>query len=253
MNYPTASEEFYFVVGDFNGDGRLDLITINYFQSIFSTYLQTVNPVASLSPSSLLFVQPQTAGTLSAAQRFTVTNTGNAALNISSIAGTTQFITKENTCGESLLAGASCTVNVQFRPTGKGPRTGAITVTDNAPGSPQMVSLSGTGTLIKLSNAGESIQFGNVPEGTTSSPQTVTMTNVSVNETANISSIVIGGAKAFDFGETNTCGASLAPLASCTITLTFKPKDRGPRQANLNIYDNAGASPQTVQLEGTGT
>jgi hypothetical protein len=44
-----------------------------------------------------------------------------------------------------VAAGAACSISVRFHPTGTGTRTGAITITDDAAGSPHKVALSGTG------------------------------------------------------------------------------------------------------------
>jgi hypothetical protein len=51
-----------------------------------------------------------------------------------------------NTCGTSLASGASCKVVVTFMPSAKGKRTASVAITDDGGGSPQTVSLSGTGT-----------------------------------------------------------------------------------------------------------
>jgi len=50
-----------------------------------------------------------------------------------------------NSCGATVAAGASCLIKVTFTPTQVGVRNGTLSVFDNAPGSPQTVSLSGTG------------------------------------------------------------------------------------------------------------
>ena len=79
----------------------------------------------------------------------TLTNTGNATLNISTIAISGDFFQKVVTgsCGSAstVLAGKSCVIKVNFSPTQVGLRTGTVTITDNAAGSPQTVALSGTG------------------------------------------------------------------------------------------------------------
>ena len=101
-------------------------------------------PLMSLSSASLNFAGQQL-GTTSSAQHVTVTNGGNAAMNISSITSGGDFA-QTNNCGTGLAIGASCTVNVTFTPTAAGARSGAITLTDSAPGSPQSIKLAGTGT-----------------------------------------------------------------------------------------------------------
>jgi len=87
----------------------------------------------------------QVVGTTSAAHTVTLTNTGNAALNITSIAITPAAFSETNNCGTSLVAGASCIITVTFTPSVAGEIAGMLTITDNALGSPHHVSLSGTG------------------------------------------------------------------------------------------------------------
>ena len=77
-----------------------------------------------------------------------MTNTGTAALTITSIAVTgtdaSQFVFANN-CGTSLAVGASCSIHGHFAPTATGALTAAVTITDSAVGSPQTIALSGTG------------------------------------------------------------------------------------------------------------
>jgi kumamolisin len=105
-------------------------------------------PVVSLSPTSLTFAKVLV-GKTSGAKKVTLTNTGGSTLDITSIATTGDFARlagpKKTDCGSTLAAGKSCTVRVTFTPTQKGLRTGDLNFTDNAPGSPQSVALSGTG------------------------------------------------------------------------------------------------------------
>jgi hypothetical protein len=102
-----------------------------------------IAPVASLSPTSLTFAG-QAVNTTSAAHSVTLTNNGDAALNISSIAIASDFA-QSNNCGTSLAVGASCIFSITFKPLGSGSRGGSLAITDNASGSPHVVSLSGAG------------------------------------------------------------------------------------------------------------
>jgi hypothetical protein len=75
----------------------------------------------------------------------TVTNRLDVALGFAGITVSGPFAVTSNTCGASVTAGASCTVGVTFSPTAPGSVIGALTFTDNAATSPQVVNLSGTG------------------------------------------------------------------------------------------------------------
>src|SRR5208282_1777704 len=164
-------------------------------------------PAVSLSPASVAFGN-QRVGTTSSARTVTLKNTGNLTLNITSIAlaGTNphQFA-QNNTCGASLSAGASCTVSVTYTPTAAFSASASLTVTDSAPGSPHRVSLTGTGVLVPaVSLNPASIAFGTQPVGTTSSAQTVTLSNTG-NATLSITSIGITGTNPHQFAQNNTC------------------------------------------------
>jgi hypothetical protein len=100
-------------------------------------------PAVSLSATSLSFGN-QRVGTTSSTKSVTLSNTGNAPLTGISIAASGNF-SETNTCGSSLGAGKNCRIKVAFSPKSKGSLSGSVTITDNASGSPQTVSLSGTG------------------------------------------------------------------------------------------------------------
>jgi hypothetical protein len=209
---------------------------------------------ASLSETSLTFAS-QSVGTTSAAQTVTLSSTGSAALSITSIAITgtnASDFAQTNTCGSSVAASATCTISVTFTPTAGGSRTASVSITDNGSGSPQTITLSGTGAGPGASLSATSLSFGSQPIDTTGTAQTVGLTN-SGNATLSITSVAITGSNAGDFTQTNTCGSSLVAGANCTIAVMFTPSVAALEAASLSITDNAGSSPQTVSLSGTGT
>jgi hypothetical protein len=231
-------------IGDFNNDGKPDLV-------IGATVLINAAvgvPEVTLSPTSLNF-PTQLVFTTSRPQTVTVTNSGGGILNVTSITATGPF-SQTNTCNTPLAPGSSCTITVAFSPTTKGILSGDVSITDNAPGSPQTVKLTGTGTYVKLLPT--SLKFGNQPVGTKSLPKKVTLTNKG-SVAVRITSIAITGVNAADFAETNNCGRRVAPGASCSIKATFTPSVKGIRAADISVSDNGGGSPQKVHLSGTGT
>jgi hypothetical protein len=209
-------------------------------------------PAITLTSSTLTFTN-QIVGTSSAAQTVTLTNSGDASLNISAVAltGTNagDFTNSADTCsGATLLPTQTCIVSVTFAPTASGIRTGVLTITDNASNSPQTVSLTGTGILGPLVTLSPtSISFPNQFVGTSGLPINVTLTN-SGDQPLTISSVQAGG----DFGATSGCTSSLPAGVNCTIGVFFDPSASGLRTGTLTITDNASSGPQTVQLSGTG-
>ena len=206
-------------------------------------------PNATLSATSLTFAM-QLVGTTSLAKSVMLSNYGTVALSVSfSITGTYPHdFAQNNTCGSSVAPGASCTISVSFKPTGINARTANLSITDNSPGSPQTVSLSGTGTVVELNPTG--LAFGVVKVGNSKSLST-TLTNVG-STTLSITGITITGPDIDEFSRVNTCGSSVAAGKSCTITVTFKPTERGGDSADVSISDNGGPSPQQVPLSGSG-
>ena len=204
-------------------------------------------PTVTLLPASLAF--PSTiAGQSSAAQTVTLTNTGQSAVTIASIVLSPNFVAS-TTCPATLAVAAHCTYSVVFAPTAPGTLAGTLSVKDNATGSPQTVALSGTGTLPPptLSVSPTTLTFAAADIGTTSTAQTVTLTNTG-QSAVSITSIAASGA----FTETNTCGSSLAVSGNCTIAVVFAPTVGGSATGSLTITDSATGSPQTVALSGTG-
>ena len=199
----------------------------------------------SVSPSALNFGSVAT-GSKSSAQTVTVSNPTGSAAAVSSITATGDF-SQTNTCGSSIAAGGSCTVSVTFAPTATGSRTGTLTV--NAGGVTNAVSLSGTGTSSSggsatLSASPTSVAFGSEAVGSTTAAQKVTVTNTG-SAAASISSVSAGA----PFAQTNTCGSSIAAGGSCTVSVTFTPTAAGGASASLTVASNATNPSLTVAAD----
>src|SRR5208282_4483601 len=129
-----------------------------------------------------------------------------------------------------------------------GSRSGSLAFADNASPATQSVSLTGTGTAPVVSLSPASLTFPAQAVGTSSSAQSVTLSNTG-SAALSISSITASG----DFSQTNTCGTSLAASADCTLSVTFTPTVGGSRSGSLAFADNASPATQSVSLTGTGT
>jgi trimeric autotransporter adhesin len=214
----------------------------------------TAAPVATLSTMTLTFAA-QGVGTQSAGQMVTLTNTGTAIMNIEGISITGPNLAdfaQTNTCGATVAASANCTITVKFTPSAGGSRAASLTIDDDAPGNPHSVALAGTGQAQPTATpSANMLTFVATVSGSSSASQMVTVTN-NGGAALTITSIALSGANPGDFLSTNTCGASLAASANCTITVTFKPTAGGARAAAVTLTDNAADSPQSVALAGTG-
>ena len=202
----------------------------------------------TLTPSSLAWTNV-VVGATGSTKTATLTNTGTSTVNISSMTASGDFATKTvaNACGSTLAVGKSCSIGVTFTPTQLGARTGTLTVTDDAAGSPHTISLSGTGTAqATLSPA--SATFTTEPVGTKSPVKVFTLSNKQAVSLTGISISLSG-----DFSvSSKTCKSTLAAKSSCTVSVAFKPSAKGTRTGTLTVKDNAVGSPQTSSLKGTG-
>jgi hypothetical protein len=250
VDYAAGSNPLLVAVGDFNGDGRLDMAVADQENSTASVLLQpglVQGPNASLSSASLNFAL-QLLGTTSAAQTVQLTNYGTATLNITGIAASANF-GETNSCGVSVAAGASCDISVTFAPDAVDKLAGTISIIDNAPGSPQTVSLNGVGTVVKLVPSFMSFNCVQICSG----PKTATLTNTGSTalSISNISTSSPRVGTGHAFNETNNCPATLGAGLSCTITVTFQGVFNTAYKGTLNVTDNGGGSPQTVSLFGS--
>jgi len=222
-------------------------------QSIAVSGTGVGGPLASFTATSLSFGSVNL-GATSNSQTVTLTNTGTIPLPIASIAVTgtnaSSFVFA-NSCGTSLAVGANCTIHGHFAPTAIGAQAAAITITDSAPGSPQTIALSGTGLKGPVTLSAYSIAFGSATTGTWSASQSVVLTNTGT-AALTFTSIAVTGTNASQFAMANSCGATLAVGATCTIHGHFQPTIVGAITANVTITDSATTSPQTIALTGKG-
>jgi Abnormal spindle-like microcephaly-assoc'd, ASPM-SPD-2-Hydin len=79
------------------------------------------------------------------AQTVTITNAGNSELTIHDVLTSGFDFSQTNTCGPTLAVGASCAIQVMFKPATSGPRLGTLNIFDSAAGSPHMIAIEGVG------------------------------------------------------------------------------------------------------------
>jgi hypothetical protein len=215
----------------------------------------------------------QVVGTTSAARTLTLHNTGTASLTGITVVVTAPFArptgTAGGTCGATLTAGSTCTINVVFSPTAAGAANGTATITGSVTVTGSPVSLSGTGVaaVAAASLTPASRNFGTVARGTTllAPIQVFTLTNTGNVTLTGIAQGVLGGTNATEFTvrrALSTCGpagggqalglTTLNPGATCTVTVAFTPlttQTTGAKSATVSVTDLAGT--QTSTLTGT--
>jgi hypothetical protein len=221
-------------------------------------------PALAWSPANLTFSSTQT-GQSSEPMVLTFKNVGSLVATFSSaiISGPNAAdFSKNDQCtpAVTLQSSSSCTISITYSPSVAGTSQATLTVTDNALGSPQIISLTGTAVAppppvpaVSL-NPTSTLTFpGTTTQGTSSTPQNITLTNTG-NGTLHVTAIAVSGFNANDFtvGVSNCLGA-VAAGANCFIPITFAPLAAGIRTTTLSITDDAAGSPQTVGLQGTAT
>lgn len=205
----------------------------------------------SVNPAQLSFSAQQIGGSGSTLA-LTVSNTGGLSASNIGFQMTGQsaasFSIGATTCGAILNSGASCAVQVTFKPTIAGANSAALTVSSSTLGvAPVQVLLSGTGqTTNGLNISPAQLSFIQSVIGQSSAAQTVTITNGSSITAAGLAVTVTAP---FNLAQ-NFCGTSLAAGASCTVAVVFTPSASGTVAGTLTASSSTFTTPATAVLSG---
>lgn len=217
----------------------------------------------SLSPIPLTFSLAQGIGyTTSATIWVTNSGTEDVLLTAFRLGGrdAADFGIQSNDCPLSpapLQAHQSCLVTIAFTASAVGVRVANFSVTDNASGSPQSISVVGEGVvaakILQVSPA--SVSFASTSVGSTDYDGGFVNIYNSGTVPVTFKSFSFTGANPGDFSiGSNFClygeAPALSPGANCQLYLNFTPSAAGTRTADLIIRSDA--PPQKVQLTGTG-
>jgi len=188
---------------------------------------------AIVQPTALTF-PTEVVGTPSPAQRAVLTNIGTAPFTVSSVTTTNGDFTPTNKCTATLAGGYACSASIVFQPSAGGLRTGSLTFRLLGASS-QRVSLRGYGALVSVSPSSLTLYESQTGYVTVMNPLT----------TSTAVSVTISGK---GFIQTNNCG-SLAPGASCSVTIVWAGGLPPPVFGTLTVTDGSGTA-QYVQLIG---
>jgi hypothetical protein len=201
-------------------------------------------PAFSASPSPLAFGN-QTQGTTSSAMTLTVTNTGTADMTITTVTpgGTNMadFTIGADACAnETVPAGKTCTVSVQFAPSTTSSESATLTFADNASDSPQIVNLTGTGvvppatpTTTVLTASSVSVAVG------TSVTFTATVTSTTGTPTPTGTVTFKDGASTLGTGTLNGSGVATYSTSSLSVASHTITANYGGDARNLGSTSNA--------------
>ena len=203
-----------------------------------------------ISPSSAAFSAPVDATTT---VTFSVANTGGSAsgpITAAITAGAADFSILSNACAAPLPSLSVCTIQVAFRPTSAGAKTGTLTVTDATAGStPATAALTGTGTApAAVAITPGSADFGTVIIGAS---KTITLAMQNNGGTAT-DTLTVSIADAEFVITSDTCtGQPLAGQGQCTFAVRFTPATpAGQKSSPVRVTQTGGVLIATAQLTG---
>jgi hypothetical protein len=188
----------------------------------------------------------------------TLTNTGNAVMNLTSatLTGDATFTDSgTGNCGAQIQPGGSCSAQITFLPTTAGTSNATVTFTDDdgsVAGSTQAVALQGNALLPNIQANPTSVSFPGVALGRITNVRQVVITN-SGNANLTVSGLHLAGAarRNFVLGVQTCTGRAIAPGGTCTVNVRFAPRKLGGRLATLVVANDAGPD-LSVGLGGNG-
>lgn len=198
-------------------------------------------------------------GAATASSPVVITNVATSSTTIASVtltgANPGDFVLDAGTCGgASVPSDSACTVRVAFRPTAASARSAVLRIVPTS-GPAMSVPLSGLGDAVAAPAI--SVTPGVLPFGTVAAPNSTTL-STTVRNTGDAPLLVgapaISGAGSADYLlAASTCTTPVAPGATCTVSVTFRPTVAGSRTASLTLPHNATGGQTVVSLTGVGS
>lgn len=229
--------------GDFNGE----LTAVSANGGEVSVKLSGKGTLARVVAEPTILTFPDMAvGRSSDIQTLRLTNSGADDAKVTGVSSVGDF-GQSNNCGNVIPAGGSCLVNVMFTPTVEGVRDGSVAVSLNSL-DPVTFTLLGSAFTQKLVIAPAPAKFENTNLGSTSAVKVIEVSNPSI-VAAQLTGISITDGMD-EFGQSNNCGVSLEPGASCLVSIQAKPLLEGPRTGMVSILSSFGKNSSNLSVVG---
>ena len=223
-----------------------------------------VSPSLNLSTNTITFTDIPV-GSTATAQTVTLSNTSlDAQLPIGELirigANTANFNILNDGCSNQTLSIAgggsdACSFDIEFTPNAVGNFSDRVEIPNGDLGTPlATVDISGNGVAPSLEATPNPVDFGDVPIGSVSAAQVITVTNTSSDASAHLGALNKIGANTANFNiQNDLCSnATVAPLGTCTFEVVFSPDNIGAFTDTVQIPSDDPSGPLTVDLEGTG-
>lgn len=246
--------------GETNGSSFDITTSSSITPGVYPFTITATDGFTSFSAAQTLRIGDFSLGLQPSSLEMSPTGSANFTLTLTDLFGYGETVTVS--CS-NLPSGASCPSQGATLYTGSQPFSinlkgvAAGNYTFSLTGTSPVLSHSITGQFQVMSQAlatlnQSALAFGTLLVGNTSQSQSVSLTNTG-NIALNLANIVAAANSGSNgtFAETNDCGASLGPSASCTINVTFNPSAVGNSTGTLTLTDNAANSPQVISLSGS--
>ena len=204
--------------------------------------LSSVLGVSGSSTAELLFGSVQV-GQSSLSPVLTLSNLGNQDVSGIGFNPATGFSLAAGNCSTVLKVGASCQFQLQFSPLDAVSYLGGVDITSSAP--TQQVTAKGLGVAASTSVSLSFMDFGGQQVNTSSSGQSVTLTNTGLGP-VDVGAATVTG----PFTLTSDCPASLASTAACQVSVVFSPVAQGSVSGVLSLPNSSGT--KLISLQGVG-
>ncbi len=212
-------------------------------------------PQSRLEPSKLSFGSVGV-GSTSGERNLRLMSTGTTILKVGdlTVRGSDAASFAASGCtGTSLEPSRGCEIEVWFRPRRAGPHRADLVIRHNAGSQRQVVPLNGVGVTARLSVEPRRIVFDGVRVGREQRRRLEIQNSGRASLMLRRLRLTAGRGSGFDLVTDRCTGATLAPLATCSVEVRFQPSSAGSRSLRLTIEHDASSQSIEVPIEGTAT